>query len=788
MAPIYDELVEHNIPWARIGELLMYERILAGDRSEMANPRGLRPEDIPELVEAIKSELGVRRFGVLTEQAERMRQWVKKWGLEAHREGLFTDDLFDIVNGNERYMPFQVVEYMEENVTWKVKPQTGTLKDINNPANAGILKTISTIRAIEKNRLKRDVFSFLKESFPEDAKPAKTVFTGKGQVPIPPREAGVELATYYEKGKLRGFYTDPLIVHSLENDSIARNRAVMALFSPVGFLNRAWFKKAFVVYNPGWIPFNLFRDFWRFWRNTPGMTIVKALRRYREAVPAARVRGFGISKEENDAALRAGENVLDEMERERIFSFTFNDYMAGAEEEDSQIEAILTKAGLVKEKPMGPLVRFIWPLLKKIREIGDMVETLPKVAGYYELHGKMAPGELRTFIRRNIGSPDFWEKGYLTPVINELFLFSNPMIQGTASDIAVGIDPKTRAGFWWKQAKLSAIPKVIMFAALMGLFGKGLKDCMEDASEYDRTNYIILCLGRDDKSEKSTYIRIPMDESSRLISGILWKIMRGSQNEPGFFEDITQVASLTAGQLPSVTPILDVLSSSLQFATGRNPYDAFRGRLVIPEEEYRAGGTAALGSYLTWVWEQLGGSIFHKFYTERVPREKTAGERILQLPIVSNVIGRFVKISDYGRKEKFREIGQAVEQEAAQRRLAERDIINEYVTKARDAKGIRIPQLERELVKEILGHEPKTAEEVERRGRIVKKFRLTRTRGSTSPEINALIDASSNEQRLDLLREFKETMSTEEFKAMQDLNLNERFIAPLLFSQIQREK
>jgi len=50
---------------------------------------------------------------------------------------------------------------------------------------------------------------------------------------------------------------------------------------------------------------------------------------------------------------------------------------------------------------------------------------------------------------------------------------------------------------------------------------------MSDASEYDLTNYIILPLGKDSKSGKTIYLRIPTDETSRLLGGVMWKAMNG---------------------------------------------------------------------------------------------------------------------------------------------------------------------------------------------------------------------------------------------------------------------
>ena len=47
------------------------------------------------------------------------------------------------------------------------------------------------------------------------------------------------------------------------------------------------------------------------------------------------------------------------------------------------------------------------------------------------------------------------------------------------------------------------------------------------------------------------------------------------------------------------------------------------------------------------------GNIFVKFYAgESTPTEKSTGEKFLQAPVISNVVGRFIKVSDYGSIER----------------------------------------------------------------------------------------------------------------------------------------
>jgi len=789
VAPVFDSLEENDIEWKTFGEFLLYERILAGDRSEFANPGGITPDSAEEQIQYLKDTLGNRKFEILQSNADKFRSFLKDMATEAYNIGLYSEDLFNVIDGNLKYVPFQVLEYMEDNVTWKTKPQVGTLKDVNNPANSLLLKTISTIRAIEQQKVKLATFQVLEENFKGDIQEAKYAFSGKGKVPIRPRDRNLELVTYYEKGKIKGKYVDTYIAKSLENDSLSHSKATMTVLSPVSFSNRKLFKKLFVVYNPGWIPFNAIRDFCRFWKNTPGLTLIGAAKRYGQVMRPAKVRAF-LTKEGLKKASEKDKQAFElvkKLEKDQILSVTWNDILTGQDVQDAQIKAILERVGVVEnveKEPRAILKPFIH-ILNAIRKTGDMVETIPKMAGYFELKDKMEPQEMRHFIRKNVGSPDFFEKGYLTPATNELFLFSNAIIQAVSADLHIMTNPKTRSGFWWKTAKSVFVPKMLMFAAMMGLFGDWVKELYEDASEYDLTNYIIIPIGRDTNNEKTIYIRIPMDETGRLLGAIAWKMMNGAVNEKGLVEDVADIAALFHGQLPTVAPLLSSGFATTQMLTGQNPYDFFRGRTALTETQQQAGGLHAWKPFLLWQFQQLGGSVFAKFYAgEQTPTQKSPGEKFLQIPVLSNVIGRFIKISDYGQLQKMREKLEGVQKEKAVEKITETRMINKYVQKYQDKEGNQY-QLGKELIEEVFEGRPEGKEEISGAKRLRKKLDLAIIKGSADPVINSFISAWTNDEKLVLLRVFYESMDNEEFRELKKTLLKHKIVSKELFKKIK---
>ena len=801
---IYSTLNENEIAWGDFGELLFYERIAAGDRSDVANPRGITPDAAKELIDTMKKEYGAERWAIMQEQVEKFRAANKKVVEDAFEAGLYKPELYKQMQENPAYVTFQVLDHLEEGMTSRVYKSLGTLKDVTNPADATMLKVITTIRAAERNKVAKSTVDFLKENFAGEIVEANYSSSPKGRFPMPSKKPDQELVTFFEEGKIKGYYVDPYIAETINNQSVGRNAPIIPV---IRFMNSTLFRPLFISFNLGFQSFNLIRDFVRFYKNTPNMSFLRAMKRYGQAGRISRVRAFGLPKNPSVKDVEAF-NLLNKMEEEQVLSTTFNDIISGRSEVDKQVEKILAETGIKDFQPKPTIERvprFAKPVVKAldkagilsvtsnmlgfIENLGNLIETLPKAAGVYELS---QDGELsredKSFIRRKIGSPDFLAGGTYKPVTNEVFLFSNAIIQGIRSDIEVATDPKTRSGWWWKTAKIVLIPKLLMMAVLYGAFGDEYKELMEGASEYDRTNYTIIPLGRDSNG-KPIYVRVPVDETSRFLGGIFWKALTVAKNEKSIGADIMDVASYTGGQIPSISPAIESISATAQFLSGRNPYDFFRGRPALSETTFKAGGLPATKAFLGWQFQQLGGGIFYRFYHEpSAQRDEGAVEKFFNAPVIGNVLGRFVRVSDYGEVEQLKGIEARVEKEKAKETLQERQIINKYIKEARD-QGLEktTSKLENDLIKEVYDGMPSTKDELAEAKRLVKKFRLSLQRGNADPNVTALVDASSNDVKLEILKKIESEMSNEEFSKLRRQLIDGGIVAGEVFNELLRQ-
>lgn len=813
---IYQELQKDGMTWEDLGELMMYERILKGDRQEIANPLGYQPDFVQELMEVyedvgqvqadaeahakstsdMKTTLGEDKYRKLQALAVEYRANLKAFFEQGVTEGIYSEDLAKLFSENAFYVPFKGAKYSGvTRTTFGVKQQKGTLGNIENPANTGIEKAVSIIRAIERNKVTRKTVEFFKSQFPEEVQDAKLDQQG---YPINPREENLALVTYMQDGKVKGFYVDKYIADAIQKNTIAEQNL---LIGSLKFWNSRLFRPLFITFNLGFQTFNLLRDMKRFWKNVPNMTILKTMRLYAQSVRASKIRAFGLPNNPSQADLEAYD-LINRLENEQIISLTYNDIIKGENIEDAQIERILREVGVreVQDTNLGllgkkigltketPIIKQAFQIMDFIENLGNMIESLPKVAGVKELEGKMQPREMRSFVRKYVGSPDFLAGGQFKPYMNEVFLFSNAIFQGIRSDYEIATQPTTRGAYWLKTAQSELLPKMLMLMATAGLFGEYLKELFGKVSEYDKTNYTIIPLGTD-QNGKTIYFRMPSDETGRLIGGAFWKL-GNALSEPEKLAELTtytDMLSYAGGQVPSVTPVVTAGFNLMQFVAGENPYDFFRQRPVLTDDQQEAGGMERTKPFVTFMFQQLGGNVFVKLYTnETVPKNPSLSEKIASLPVVGNIAGRFIKASNYGEVEAIRKVTDEVKQGQAQERLVNRRTVYDYVERSQGMSYPEAEALKKQMILEIYGEYPKTPSDRTQARNLEKRFDTLRLRGTADARLDALLVAQTNEEKTVLLRKYRDELSPEAWNELKSFIIKNRVVSSAVFEELNR--
>jgi hypothetical protein len=765
-APIDVGLQQLGISRSQFGTVLIYERIALGDRGEVANPKGTDIQRSLDAYAALQRTWGPEKTREVRHLLDLFRTAVDEVTTDAYERGeLYTQAQWEKMGENPAYATYRRLDYLAESVTAELYHQIGTFGAIQNPLDATIAKMLVTIRATQDNYTRILLDNYLNEPQHRDAiEVAERYFAGPtiGWRFKPPTAQAklrghTELAMVKHKGKWEGRYVDPWIARSWNAWTVDRRNAILDVLRLV---NGKFFRPLFITYNVGFQAYNLFRDFYRYWKNIPGMTLGRAFKRYYQALDIAKVRAFGLP-ENPTARQKAAQEFLWEAEQASLLGITYNELHDEHTLSDEHIENLLAAAhvpGYGKQPISHPVLRPLMAVLNTIKATGDLIETLPKAAGIIEFMGDGSiadiPPDQRSFIRRKVGSPDFTTTSFYKAITNEVFLFSNAIIQAVRSDFEVMTDPTTRTGYWMKTVAVNLVPKLLMAAATAGLLGEALRRMLAASSEYDKTNYVVIPI-HEDADGNVTSIKLPQDDMGRLLGGMLWKGLGMARGRTDAIQTLQQLADYTGGQLPNVSPIFNLVGSTATYATGGNPRDAFRGRNVLTDQEQVARGWPAFKKFTGWEFQQLGGGILYKFYNnEPFPKEKTWGQRLVNLPLTGNITGRFVTVGQYGRAEEARAAARQPAQLEARMSLRERDAAYRVFTTQRppstpEAAKAMADRLARQL------YPGDRATQADRADNIKRRLQMGAKRGEADAFGDAVLNAPTITAKVAVLQDIR---------------------------------
>lgn len=716
--------------------MLFLDRVGA-DREEMANPLGHTPETAKAILDAMQKE-DPAKFARASELAQAARNWFRDLAQIPGGEHFFTPEQFSLMAMNDKYAPFRVVDFMKDYVSAGFSQQHGTLKDIGDPLTSLAMKGVSVVQAIERNLAKKTAGEMLLRSGVE-MRPVEVInYPGVFKIPDP-QESHLGTLAWKSGGKWVAYHVDRFIAEAFNSPYSSQMGLIGATFNLL--LNNSLFRNMFVVFNATFQAKNLIKDFMRTWRNSPGLTIAKALRLYAESLPEAKKRAKGDF-----------DPLIQEMERSGALQLTFNDLILGRNAEDAELEAVLEKYDLVETTSRSfdktPVMKNVVQVLDWLRYVGDAIETLPKVAGYKALE-HLTPEERAYRVRNLIGTPNPKRTGSATPVTNALFLFSNVWIQGLRGMIEAALEPGRKGEYWRKMVYGTVLPKAIMAAAAAGAFGVGVKEVMDKVSDYNKTNNIVIPIGVDEDGN-GIAIRFPQDEESRLIGAIFWRLLNHRGNLLKNFGEIISP--------PSVAPLFEVAGAWGDFLSGENPRDNFRAQDILTDDEHAAGGLDAFEPMARWTLNQTG--FFRLDIRDRIKNEPIHKAVVTSIPILQS----FILVTRTGERERINDEVKKVKEAEAEERLALREA-------ARDA--IRAGKTVEELIDEA---DPQTSDELRK---IQSTYEKSKNKVTNDPAVQAVISATSTAQKVAALKAVRGRYMTEaEFDEFIDELYIGRIISP----------
>jgi hypothetical protein len=179
--------------------------------------------------------------------------------------------------------------------------------------------------------------------------------------------------------------------------------------------------------------------------------------------------------------------------------------------------------------------------------------------------------------------------------------------------------------------------------------------------------------------------------------------------------------------------------------------------------------------------------VLYNFYSGgQAPSVKSTTEEIVKLPIVSNVLGRFLQVSDYGVTERLNQIKDNAKTDAARISLANDKVINKYVEQAMGKSLSERMKIEREMIKERFDGSPKSADEVTQAKGMISKYRESVIKAVSGPEIDALATATSNKEKTAIIKDIKNRLTEDEFAQFRQTSIQNGLVSAEVFNKLQQ--
>ncbi|MDR1280277.1 MAG: hypothetical protein LBK99_05600 [Opitutaceae bacterium] len=712
--------------------LYMYHSRVANDpaRQGVANTDGFSPKTSRDELDAMRQRLGNRQFVMLEQVHQALREVYTQHILKPLIEAdLLSPEMQKAVMDRVFYAPFSkaldfnpsdretieglIKQAYGEGVTAKLFHGVGFFGQIRSPFLALVQKSFSLNVFIRRQMALKSMVRFLEAEHPDLIRQADRQWDGRHWAFREIDQGEVTTIYIVESGKSNAYHVPKWYADQVFTKSFQEIRSIK-------FVNRSisWFKAMKTELNPGFWPFNFIRDMGGSALNVRGgWKLVRYLpRAYMAARAIAKMKPNALA----DEALRRGMFIT---------SANFRDEDIG---NSTRVDKILARYGqsplLLRKmtRDMSGWDRVLNVLARAwhgYASFGKRLERTVKISGMLHVDNQAQYKNLpewkkQRIVLERIGSPDFLERGELASLADMGMLFYNPWVQGIhAAVTSIREDPVHTS---LKYAAFMGVPAMALVLFEYGLLSLGLPEDEEDdlrekmrsIPENDKRRGWVLPLWWSDREQKKVaYLVLPMPDQMRSAHIALRGFAQGmlAAREVAMeekdasagqiaarawgrtpHEGVRSALSFGVQDAPGMNPVLSEIGVHVDYwLLDRNPFDAFTGREILNRNVFDARrGGAELAKR---TFSRLGGDVVYKYR----PREgvQTKAERVLGYGLISNTIGRFIKVSNRGQAEALDAITAPVQVDMGRMRY----VADQYVQQAMfgGGKSIDIPEADR---------------------------------------------------------------------------------------------
>ena len=651
----------HGLTQDEIGTFLLLRRI-ENDKTlaQRINTYGITPADATRLLEELRRRVGEEKWSDMEEfhrdyWGMRQRAIAKLTGSEAYSEEL-NEKMWD----NEWYatrktlshvLPKSALVGIGNGPSARIHAVKGSFEGTSNPMTETVLNDIRLMEGATLNRIKMQTVDLLKD-VPEAAVRVNDL---KSETPN-----GFTRVKLWRSGRFESWDIDDVYAGGLRN--ILDGKMTSAAVKWLSAVNNVW-RKGLTSYSPSFMLKNPLRDFDETFKNLPrssGNSVTDDLSSWMRSWTRGMVESFGY---EFRGASPSG--IVERM--------MWDDYFIPGErvfydsvEVRTQMDKLARMAGEPTANTTAPegVRGAIMKVMEVVGKLSSALERGTKVGGelWLQENTSLPMEERRSIVQRRVGSPDFARGGQLTPITNNLLIFSNAIIQGYAASYdAIRGDWRTFARRWMMSDGVMTILSSLLASGVMLRAWKAasgddkeetalsrtlawLKRAYGNISLYNLYNYIIYPLWETEDGS-TVFLRFPMGDQSKTMSKVMRSAIDAALSDRVMSQSFTdQLAKIFKDDFmfspqPAVAGMADIMT----MMGGNNPRDEYHDRPGVNPAQWNAGGwekAKGVATYLAGTY--LPTSLIPSRIDDRFPA-RLAGQ--------ATGLSAYIQVSNYGRKE-----------------------------------------------------------------------------------------------------------------------------------------
>lgn len=651
----------HGLTQDEIGTFLLLRRI-ENDKTlaQRINTYGITPADATRLLEELRRRVGEEKWSDMEEfhrdyWGMRQRAIAKLTGSEAYSEEL-NEKMWD----NEWYatrktlshvLPKSALVGIGNGPSARIHAVKGSFEGTSNPMTETVLNDIRLMEGAMLNRIKMQTVDLLKD-VPEAAVRVNDL---KSETPN-----GFTRVKLWRSGRFESWDIDDVYAGGLRN--ILDGKMTSAAVKWLSAVNNVW-RKGLTSYSPSFMLKNPLRDFDETFKNLPrssGNSVAEDALSWMRSWTKGMVESFGY---EFRGASPSG--IVERM--------MWDDYFIPGErvfydsvEVRTQMDKLARMAGEPTANTTSPegIKGAIMKVMEVVGKLSSALERGTKVGGelWLQENTSLPMEERRSIVQRRVGSPDFARGGQLTPITNNLLIFSNAIIQGYAASYdAIRGDWRTFARRWMMSDGVMTILSSLLASGVMLRAWKAasgddkeetalskalawLKRAYGNISLYNLYNYIIYPLWETEDGS-TVFLRFPMGDQSKTMSKVMRSAIDAALSDRVMSQSFTdQLAKIFKDDFmfspqPAVAGMADIMT----MMGGNNPRDEYHDRPGVSPAQWNAGGwekAKGVATYLAGTY--LPTSLIPSRIDERFPA-RLAGQ--------ATGLSAYIQVSNYGRKE-----------------------------------------------------------------------------------------------------------------------------------------